>query len=109
MTHTVCACKHIVKGGHHDLRRLTHARAAHIVCLDMSELTDRQETILRYIDEVIEDRGYAPSYTEIAEAFDMTKGGAVTHVRALSTKGFVSLPGHVKGTIEILKTPQGVG
>ena len=54
----------------------------------MSPLTKRQKEIFDYIANFIEEHGYAPSYREIAEAFEFASVATVTdHIQALKDKG----------------------
>lgn len=51
-------------------------------------LTKKQADILAYIGETISEQGYAPSYREIAEAFDLSSPATVyQHVQMLIEKG----------------------
>lgn len=55
-------------------------------------LTKKQAEILAYIREHIADRGYAPSYREMAEHFGLSSPATVhQHVQALAEKGMISL------------------
>lgn len=56
----------------------------------MDPLTKRQRQILDYIEEFIEDNGYAPSYREIAAEFALSSVSTVAeHIDALSNKGYL--------------------
>lgn len=53
----------------------------------MQPLTRRQKEIFDYIANFIEERGYAPSYREIAEHFGFASVATVTdHIQALKDK-----------------------
>lgn len=53
-------------------------------------LTKRQKEVLDYITQYIEVQGYAPSYREIAEAFNLGSVATVAdHVETLVTKGLL--------------------
>jgi len=53
-------------------------------------LTKRQRQILDYVEHFITDNGYAPSYREIAEYFELSSVSTVAeHIEALATKGYL--------------------
>ena len=53
-------------------------------------LTKRQKEVLDYISQYIEVHGYAPSYREIAEAFNLGSVATVAdHVETLVSKGLL--------------------
>lgn len=56
----------------------------------MDPLTKRQRQILDYIQQFIEDNGYAPSYREIAAEFELSSVSTVAeHIDALAGKGYL--------------------
>ena len=65
-------------------------------------LTQRQQEILDFIESFIEDHAYGPSLREIADHFGFSSvNGAVGHVRALETKGFIVKPSNKMRAIEL--------
>ena len=57
-------------------------------------LTDRQHEALEAIRSSIRERGFAPSYIEIARAMGLTRASAVEgHLRALARKGWIEIEG----------------
>jgi repressor LexA len=53
-------------------------------------LTDKQERILNYIVEYVEDKGYPPSIREIGTAFEISSlRGVTVHLDALERKGYI--------------------
>ncbi|HSN91839.1 MAG TPA: transcriptional repressor LexA, partial [Anaeromyxobacteraceae bacterium] len=57
----------------------------------MTELTDRQLEVLRFIAGEIEDRGYPPTIREIGEALDIrSTNGVNDHLKALERKGYLT-------------------
>ncbi len=71
----------------------------------MSPLTKKQAEILAFIREHIEDRGYAPSYREIAEHFHLSSPATVhQHIKTLVEKGGITMSedGEAR-SIEIVK------
>ncbi len=56
----------------------------------MKDLTPRQKAVLEFIAHYMAERGYAPSYQEIADAFGIaSKQGVVRHLEALVRKGYI--------------------
>lgn len=59
--------------------------------VSMEELTDRQEQLLRFIQEQVEMRGFPPSIREMAEYMGIrSTNGVNDHLKALRRKGFIS-------------------
>ena len=53
-------------------------------------LTDKQEQILNYVVEYVEDQGYPPSIREIGSKFKISSlRGVTVHLDALERKGFI--------------------
>jgi repressor LexA len=53
-------------------------------------LTERQEQILQFISDYIDDRGYPPSIREIGAHFEITSlRGVTVHLDALERKGYI--------------------
>lgn len=53
-------------------------------------LTDKQERILNFIVEYVEDKGYPPSIREIGTAFEISSlRGVTVHLDALERKGYI--------------------
>ncbi|MEP6756488.1 MAG: transcriptional repressor LexA [Chthonomonadales bacterium] len=53
-------------------------------------LTDKQERILNFIVEYVEDKGYPPSIREIGTIFDISSlRGVTVHLDALERKGYI--------------------
>ena len=71
----------------------------------MKELTQKQQAILEYISEFVKEKGYAPSYQDIANSFKFASVASVrTHLELLEKKGFIKREGRARG-IQILKNP----
>ena len=68
-----------------------------------AELTDRQESILRFLQDFLKKTGYPPTVREIAGHFKMAgPKGAKKHLDRLAAKGYIKkLPGCSRA-IEIL-------
>lgn len=59
----------------------------------MDGLTERQSEVLAFIRRFIGERGFSPSYQEIAEGVGLvSKSNAYTLVGALVERGYVSRP-----------------
>lgn len=57
--------------------------------IDHTQLTDRQEDILNYIKDCI-NNGMPPTVREIANRFDIRSTNGITcHLKALEKKGFI--------------------
>ncbi|KPJ83055.1 MAG: hypothetical protein AMS19_05670 [Gemmatimonas sp. SG8_23] len=66
-------------------------------------LTKRQKEILDYIESFIEDRGYAPSFEEIAEAFGYSSLATVhEHLSNLERKGYIRKSYNESRSIELV-------
>jgi len=53
------------------------------------DLTDKQQLILNYIKEAINDSGFPPTVREIGDKFGITVKGAYDHMKAIEKKGFI--------------------
>ncbi len=69
------------------------------------ELTDKQERVLRYLQEAYTTRGLMPSYAELARAMGLSTTAAFAHVVALEKKGWLRRRRRARG-IEILPPRQ---
>ena len=68
-------------------------------------LTKRQREILSYLTSYAEENGYAPSFEEIAEAFQYTSLATVhEHLTNLQRKGYIKRTYNESRAIEILPT-----
>jgi repressor LexA len=66
-------------------------------------LTKRQKEILDHIEEFISDRGYAPSFEEIAEAFGYSSLATVhEHLSNLERKGYIRKSYNESRSIELI-------
>jgi repressor LexA len=66
-------------------------------------LTKRQSEILKYLQEHIRDRGYAPSFEEIAEQFTFQSLATVhEHLTNLERKGYIHRTHNESRAIEVL-------
>jgi repressor LexA len=71
-------------------------------------LTRRQKEILDYIAAFIEDRGYAPSFEEIAEAFGYSSLATVhEHLSNLERKGYIRKSYNESRSLELTRPDAG--
>lgn len=69
-----------------------------------TELTERQNEILCFIQESIEDNGYPPTYREIGQKFDIASTfGVKRHVDALIKKGYLNNESKTSRTLSLAK------
>ncbi len=73
-------------------------------------LTKRQKEILDYIQEFIDERGYAPSFEEIADSFGYSSLATVhEHLSNLERKGYIRKSYNESRSIELVDTGNGAG
>ena len=71
---------------------------------DPLDLTDRQQTILDFVQEFQGIHGYPPSMREIGEHFGIrSTNGVSDHLRALERKGFLQRSGNLSRSLTIVK------
>ncbi len=71
-------------------------------------LTKRQKEILDYIESFIDDRGYAPSFEEIAESFGYSSLATVhEHLSNLERKGYIRKSYNESRSIELVGRENG--
>lgn len=64
----------------------------------MKPLTERQRSVLLFLESCLSDRGYMPTIREIAQHFSVTSNAAVTRLEALERKGYLTRePGVARG------------
>lgn len=72
----------------------------------MKPLTERQQKVLTFIENYVDERPYPPTMREIAEHFGISVKGAYDHVKALERKGCIKSGGHRSRTMEVVgKSP----
>lgn len=72
----------------------------------MQPRTKRQREILDYITKFISERGYEPSYLQIAKHLGVrSKGGIAKHIKALEEKGLISRT-KINGSFHLEINPQ---
>jgi repressor LexA len=71
----------------------------------MKLLTDRQQTVLTFVEEFCSRQGYPPTVREVAAAFGIQPRAAVDHLSALKRKGYLNRePGVSRGLTLALKS-----
>lgn len=71
----------------------------------MKPLTDRQQTVLTFVEEFCSHRGYPPTVREVAAAFGIQPRAASDHLAALKRKGYLNRePGVSRGLSLPLKS-----
>lgn len=73
----------------------------------MKDLTEKQQSILDYIERYIGDQGYPPTIREIGDQFGITAKGAYDHLKAIEKKGYIKSEKNRSRAIELLKTSTG--
>lgn len=68
----------------------------------MKGLTLRQQRVLGYIKEYIEEKKYPPTIREIAVNFEISVKGSYDHVKALAKKGYIKCSKNRSRAIEVL-------
>lgn len=72
----------------------------------MHTRTRRQHDVLKYITKFVSERGYEPSYQQIARAIGVSSKGAIAkHIDALEKQGFLSRT-RENGTFRIILTQE---
>ena len=70
-------------------------------------LTKRQKEVLDFVSQYIEDHGYAPSYREIAAAFNFGSVATVAeHIESLVTKGMLQKGENEARSIQLVAQEQ---
>src|SRR5687767_197448 len=88
-------------------RSLTFAFSLHIVRA-MLPLTKRQREILDYLNEFIQQHGYAPSLEEIGRRFGLSSLATVhKHLTNLQEKGFIKRAWNRSRSVEMVPTRAG--
>ncbi|MFZ1682618.1 MAG: transcriptional repressor LexA [Candidatus Zixiibacteriota bacterium] len=68
------------------------------------ELTDKQRSVLEFIEEQISQRGHCPTIREIGSMFKITStNGVRTHLTALIRKGYLKKEEYVSRGLELVR------
>ncbi|MBO4388477.1 MAG: repressor LexA [Spirochaetales bacterium] len=70
----------------------------------MNGLTTRQKEILNFLYRFREEKGYSPSYREIAAHFGFSTKAAFDHLQALQKKGAISSTDNVSRSNKVIAT-----
>lgn len=72
-----------------------------------NKLTDRQESILAFIQEHIAAKGYPPTLREIGKNFQISSTfGVKRHIDALIKKGFLNSGNNINRSLSLVNTPE---
>lgn len=72
----------------------------------MSGLTQKQKSVLYFIDGYIRSNSLSPALTDISSAFGWsTTTAAYNHVKALESKGYIARERNKARTIQVLRLP----
>jgi repressor LexA len=69
----------------------------------MTGLSPRQKEVLAYIIDYHQQRGYAPTFREIARATTLSLSSAMAHIQALRGKGYIAWDEGTARSIHIVK------
>jgi repressor LexA len=73
---------------------------------EKKQLTERQEQILGFIQDFIQESGYPPTLREIAKEFELSSTfGVKRHLEALEKKGYLSVESNTSRGICLTKNP----
>jgi repressor LexA len=73
--------------------------------ITQKSLTKKQHNILNFIKEFIQDRGYAPSYREIAHQFKLSSVATVhAYIRTLQEKKYIYVEENESRSIRLVNT-----
>ncbi len=68
-----------------------------------NELTDRQESILAFIQEHLNEKGYPPTLREIGKKFNIASTfGVKRHLDALTKKGYINVENNISRAVTIV-------
>ena len=70
---------------------------------EQNELTDTQQTVLDFIIGFMAEFKYGPSRRDVATAFGWSVNGAMSHITALKTKGFIEWDERIARSMRVLK------
>lgn len=72
--------------------------------MDKKQLTDRQEEILNFIQQFLQENGYPPTLREIGKRFDISSTfGVKRHLDALTKKGYLNILSNASRGISITR------
>ena len=72
-------------------------------------LTEKEMTVLAYIEQSLAERGLSPSYQEIKDHFGFASFNSVqNYLKQLIQKGYIHIPSNQKRAIQILRSADAV-
>jgi len=69
----------------------------------MKKLTHRQEEVLDFIKNFVQDHSFPPTIREVAENFKISVKGGYDHIKALEKKAYIKCYLNRSRTIEVVK------
>ena len=76
---------------------------------DQAELSKRQQQILAFIEEVLQEQGYAPTVREIAEHVGSSSPTPVhRHLRTLEQRGYITRDVRIPRSIQLVHPRKGL-
>jgi len=75
-----------------------------VIKMEKKQLTDRQEEILNFIQQFLQENGYPPTLREIGKRFDISSTfGVKRHLEALTKKGYLNILSNASRGITITR------
>ncbi len=72
-------------------------------------LTEKEKTVLAYVEQSLSERGISPSYQEIKDHFGFASFNSVqNYLKQLIQKGYIAIPSNQKRAIQILHSSNSV-
>ncbi len=72
-------------------------------------LTEKEKTVLTYVEQSLSERGISPSYQEIKDHFGFASFNSVqNYLKQLIQKGYIAIPSNQKRAIQILHSSNSV-
>ena len=70
----------------------------------MKGLTQRQQDVLSYIGEYVEEKGFPPAVRDIAKRFNLASAAGVhKHIKALVRKGYLSKEEYISRSLRVIR------
>lgn len=71
------------------------------VVLKMNNLTEKQESFLKYIGNFIKEKGYSPSLRDIGKGTGLSPAGVLIYLRNLNEKGYLSYTPKISRSVRL--------
>lgn len=73
----------------------------------MDELTECQLGILHIVEELIAEKGYPPTYVDIAKVAGIYPNAVYDHIRGLERKGYIAVDPGKSRSMRVLHSAEG--